>query len=574
MQPLNTSRSPEKQIRGLILARLVVVTAIVAPWFVVLFLGPPKNTNLLSSLTAQVYREANPAGVQGILLFTFLATGAYALMLRYRWPSLTRLMQIQLAVDLLLVSALVFTFGGIQSPFSMFYPVVIILAVFNLRRRTSATAFATAALALYTVLLIWLYADGQWPPQLGAAAPEITIRATYNILVALVGFYGVAVLGSALARRTLQAEEELEEQRERIANLRVVYQDMFQSILSGLITTDLEGVIASVNLSGQRILEKTSEELSGQSILSTGLVDRKSWDQLRKHCGDQGTARQEAELQRDGRTDYLGFSISRLKDAEGVARGFIIVFQDLTETRKLQEELRVRDRMAAVGELAAGIAHEIGNPLAAISGSAQMLETTLADHDGAAKLLSIILKESQRLDRTIKSFLRFAGPKERQAVLFDVSQLLSDHFTLLRNSDEVQPDHRLKLQLDPRAAMLVADPDHVSQIFWNLARNALRAMPGGGTLRVSGSRKGTNYRLCFQDDGRGMTEEQRAKIFQPFQSSFDRGTGLGMAIVYRIVEGYGGRLRVSSEPGRGSRITVELPIPEPEQDTLELSTAP
>ncbi|MCB1054851.1 MAG: PAS domain S-box protein [Acidobacteria bacterium] len=572
--PKTPQISLARQLRVLVVARLLVVTAIVAPWFLVLIGGPPAGSNFLANLTGQIYREANAAGVQAILIFAFVATVSYALLLQSRKLSLQAQAFLQLAGDLILVSGLVYTFGGIQSPFSMLYPVVIVLAAFHLGQRATATAFATAAFALYTGLLMLIYTGGHWPPTVGSVAPEVTLRLAYNILVALVGFYGVALLGSTLARRTQLAEEELKEQRERVAYLRVVYQDIIQSILSGLITTDLEGRIVSVNQSGQRILEQTAGQLVGGSILSTELVDEVTWDRLRSQCGDQGKGRNETSIRRGERTLIIGFSLSWLKDAEGTPHGYILVFQDLTETRKLQEELRVRDRMAAVGELAAGIAHEIGNPLAAISGSAQMLAGTLAADESAAKLLNIILKESRRLDRTIKGFLRFAGPRERRPVRCDVGQLISEHFALLKNSDEVAPQHLLELDLEPEADLLVADPDHLSQIFWNLARNALRAMPDGGTLSVRGGQEGDLYRLVFQDTGRGMSEEERAKIFQPFQSSFDRGTGIGMAIVYRIVEGYGGRLRVASEPGLGTTVTVELPILPTELPTMELSAHP
>jgi two-component system sensor histidine kinase PilS (NtrC family) len=220
--------------------------------------------------------------------------------------------------------------------------------------------------------------------------------------------------------------------------------------------------------------------------------------------------------------------------------------------------------MAAVGTLAAGLAHEIGNPLAAISGSVQMLERSVDDESPQQRLLGIVLKESQRLDRTIKGFLEYARPKNRRSVDFDVARLLAENFELLENSPEVRPDHRLELRLDPPSAHLVADPDGVSQIFWNLAKNALKAMPEGGRLRVTGALTGTgaagSYRITFSDTGHGMTEEERANLFHPFQSFFDSGSGLGMAIVYRIVQDLGGHLSVDSRPGRNTRITVELPI--------------
>jgi two-component system sensor histidine kinase PilS (NtrC family) len=222
--------------------------------------------------------------------------------------------------------------------------------------------------------------------------------------------------------------------------------------------------------------------------------------------------------------------------------------------------VRLKDRLAAVGQLASGIAHEVGNPLAAISGSVQMLSSSLDGDTSEKKLLNIILKESQRLDRTIKSFLQFARPKERSNVRFDIAKLLSENLDLLRNSSEVSTGHQLTLDLEPSSVFLIADSDQVSQIFWNLARNALRAMPDGGTLHIQGMLRDTDYVFRFTDTGRGMAEKEQESLFHPFHSFFDGGSGIGMAIVYRIVEEHGGKLAVESAEGKGTTITVALPV--------------
>jgi two-component system, NtrC family, sensor histidine kinase PilS len=173
--------------------------------------------------------------------------------------------------------------------------------------------------------------------------------------------------------------------------------------------------------------------------------------------------------------------------------------------------------------------------------------------------VEILLRESQRLDRTVKSFLRFARPKERSASQFDVAALIAEHAELLRHSRELKPEHLLEVELEPPAASIVADADQVSQIFWNLVRNAVRAMPDGGTLRVRGQLRDDHYALQVCDTGRGMGEQERSSLFQPFKSFFDGGAGIGMAIVYRIVEEHGGRVMVDSAPGRGTVITAVLP---------------
>ncbi|HEY8022766.1 MAG TPA: ATP-binding protein, partial [Thermoanaerobaculia bacterium] len=398
------------------------------------------------------------------------------------------------------------------------------------------------------------------PPAGSQAQEAVSIwRLNYNLAVHLFGFYGVALLTSYLAHNVARAERELVEKSGDLADLQVVHRDVIESITSGLITTDLDGVITSVNRAGQMILARSEADLVGTPIQDSGLLPAERWTELT--AGQEGRAKRRSEVvvQRGGTTAYVGFTMSQLADAEGVERGHIIIFQDLTRWRRLQEEVRMKDRMAAVGELAAGLAHEIGNPLAAISGSVQMLAGAAERDPAQRKLVDILLKESQRLDRTIKGFLRFARPRERSSVHFDVAHLLAENFELLKNSDEVSDGHRLALDLVPDSARLVADPDQISQIFWNLARNALRAMPEGGTLSVVGRLSEETFRLQVIDTGRGMSEEQRANLFHPFRSFFDSGTGIGMAIVYRIVQEHGGHLGVESRPGRGTTVTVELP---------------
>jgi len=225
--------------------------------------------------------------------------------------------------------------------------------------------------------------------------------------------------------------------------------------------------------------------------------------------------------------------------------------------------------MAAIGEMAAGLAHEVGNPLAAISGSVQVLSRSLKgdkapgggrELSSQAKLLEITLKESQRLDRTVKSFLQLASSRERRLTPIDIAALVAEDVQLLRLSEDVSEGHRIEADLVPITAMIRADPDQIGQIFWNLARNALQAMPESGTLNIRGRLRGEWYVLEFRDTGSGMTEEEQATLFHPFKSFFDHGTGIGMAIVYRIVEEHGGRITADSRPQQGTVIRVELPV--------------
>jgi two-component system sensor histidine kinase PilS (NtrC family) len=534
----------QRQLKSLVAIRLVVVTSVFLLYFLISLL---------------------PDGTSGVLAprVIFLLLGlAYGFSLGYiallgldRHPELQAYMQF--VGDLLLITALVYWFGGISSPFTMLYLVVISVAATLLRRR-AALLVANIAYLLYAATQLALHFGWLPPARAGEnAAPSLLY---YNLAIHFLGFYGVALLTSYLARNVTLAERELAEKRESLADLQVAHQDVVQSISAGLLTTDGEGRVTSVNRAGEQLLRRDGSWLVGRHAGEIGLLPPDSWGELVAACRRGERVRTEFE---HGGTDgkaWYGFTMTALTDAHGRQGGYILIFQDLTEWRALQAELRIKDRMAAVGELAAGLAHEIGNPLAAISGSVQLLAPGARELDPQrSQLLSIVLRESQRLDRTIKSFLQFARPKERESSLFDIAALLAEHVELLRNSPELSAAHEVELALAPPSARVMGDADQISQIFWNLARNAIKAMPHGGRLTISGRLLDGVYQLRVADTGRGMSAVERDKLFQPFKSFFDEGSGLGMAIVYRIVQEHGGRLQVESAPGRGSAITVELP---------------
>ncbi|TNF70596.1 MAG: PAS domain S-box protein, partial [Acidobacteria bacterium] len=553
-----------QQLRWMISLRLVVVTSVVLP-YLLLQLASPTETISFNFL----YLLAGA---------TYAASLLYIALLRWlrEYPSIQA--HIQFFGDLLLITGMVYYFGGTNSPFSILYFVIIIVASAMLHRR-SGLIVATVAWVLYSSAILALYFS--WLPEssplpVGATVIEEGIeglseltgeleasrgeaipvwRLVYNLVIHFFGFYLVALLTSHLAQSATRAERELLEKREDLATLQVVHRDIIESVPSGLITCNLDGRVTSANRAAQEILGLPEAVLVGQHVTKTGLLSDLHWQEQRgSDLASQD--RREIEYQRGASLRYIGFSLTELTTTKGERSGYIIIFQDLTEWRKLQEEVKLKDRLAAVGQLASGIAHEVGNPLAAISGSVQMLATSLDGEPSEKKLLDIILKESQRLDRTVKSFLQFARPKERSNVRFDIAKLLSENLDLLRNSSEVSSDHDLSLDLDPSSVSLIADPDQISQIFWNLARNALRAMPDGGTLHIKGMLRDTDYLVRFSDTGRGMAEKERENLFHPFHSFFDGGSGIGMAIVYRIVEEHGGKLAVESAEGEGTTITV------------------
>jgi two-component system, NtrC family, sensor histidine kinase PilS len=563
------------QLRWYIALRVLVVVSVLGLYGLAQLAGPGETVGPPEA--PEILSHQFLVRIGGLTcLLTLLHIGLFQLFRGARREPL--LAYLQFGGDLLLITLLIHNSGDIASPFSMLYLIVIALASTLLRRRAGVTV-ATAAYLCYLCLVLIAYRNpileaGQGLHNLGALGEAVLRdgRLLYNLTTHLLGFYTVALLTSYLAGDVTRAQRELEAKSEVLADLQVVHRDVIESISSGLITTDLEGLIVGVNRAGALILHRESGLLVGTRIQDLPLFSPQRWAELTAASEQRGRLRSEVEIDTGEGRAFVGFSISQLTDSSGTHRGYIVIFQDLSSWQRLQEQVRMKDRMAAVGELAAGLAHEIGNPLAAISGSVQMLAQARqsAENDpGQTKLLEILLRESQRLDRTIKGFLRFARPREGTQLRFDIARLLSENFELLRNSQEVSENHRLEVDIDPPDAPMVADPDQVSQIFWNLARNSLRAMPDGGTLRVVGRLVEGRYRLQVIDTGHGMSAEQQANLFHPFRTFFETGTGIGMAIVYRIVQSHQGTISVESRRGQGTVITVELPIVETAVETLE-----
>ncbi len=548
MPDTSPSKSLERHLFWYVVLRLIVAGTMVTV-SVLLWLSPGSDQlQATESITGFFFP---------LLGGTSLATLSFFALRKplRRWPEVHA--YLQCLTDLVVITLVVYHSGGPTSPFAITFYIVIIIVASVLMGRKAGMMIASIAFLLYGSMVVgvslgWLPGDGST-----ALDPRST-RFAYSLLVPLAGFLGVATLTSLLTADKISIARELEAKKVDLADLQVVHQDVIESIPSGICTTDLAGTIITINSAGLEILNLQIEDLAGQPIQST-IFSSEQWEEFTAVQRDEGRLRSEVTLENGEQPQHIGFTLSPLINAEGAQRGSIVIFQDLTAWRKLEQEVRLQERMAAVGSLAAGLAHEIGNPLAAISGSVQMLSARTGLEPRESKLLDIVLKESQRLDRTIKGFLRFARPRDRSNSRFDVGQLLRENVELLRNSPEVRDHHRVELSLAPARFMLIGDPDQISQIFWNLARNALKAMAEGGTLSIEGHLDSTAYIVRFSDSGHGMTEKEQATLFHPFHSSFDSGTGIGMAIVYRIVQEHGGELQVKSSPGAGCTITVSLP---------------
>ncbi len=494
-----------------------------------------------------------------------LSAAAYGLVLLYaiaaRWlGALQAFVFLQLIGDALLVTAFVGITGGLDSPMSFLYLLPITVAAM-LQYRRGALTLAAVCWTLYAGLVLY----GQDARILGLlpGGPRTVEggRAYLFLVVHLVAFVAVALLASYLSERLQAQGRELVERSGAVARLQVLNENIIESINSGLITTDLEGRIQFMNRGGSEITGLAPADVKDQPIETFFELESAFLREARTILLARRRFRFEEEFERhDGRRIYLGIAVSNLQDRAGAPLGYIFIFQDLTEIRALEQEVRLKERMAALGEMAAGMAHELRNPLAAISGSVQFLRGSLRLEGETLDLMDIILRESQRLDQTIRDFLTFARPGTFAPERSDLVRLLEESVKLLSKSREFRPDHRVATRFDAAEIWCEIDPNRMKQVFWNLATNALKAMPRGGTLTLEACPLGEDHvEVVFGDQGVGMDDKEVGAYFQPFHSSFGEGTGLGAAIVYRLVEEHGGKITLDSAQDRGTRIRIVLP---------------
>ena len=471
---------------------------------------------------------------------------------------------LQILGDLGLVCMLVYSSGGPTSVFTFLYLVVIGSAAFLLFR-TGAVVIASVA-ALAHGLMVELTAYEILPrPRMAAVGAWGPDRIGYNLAITIIGFYGVAFMVSYLSEKLRGTREELESRQKALSRIQTLYANVIASMSSGLVTADSRQRVTFLNQAGGEILGIVPARATGRELREIGLDLPSEWEELRHRTRGREAYRTEVEVLHGTSRRVVGYSVRALKDPSSGEDGALIVFQDLTEVKKLERQARFNEQLAAVGELAAGIAHEFRNPLASISGSVQVLSNELSVGSAERRLMEIIVSESNRLSKILEEFLRFVRPQERRVAVFDVAASIREVLELFRLSDEVSDAHTITLDVDPPVSLLAADRDQIRQIVYNVAKNAVRAMPDGGTLTVEGREDRAWYSIRFRDTGRGMSEEEIARVFTPFSTAFDGGTGLGMAIVRRIVEDHGGAIDVESKPGEGTTVTILLPRNAPTQ---------
>jgi two-component system sensor histidine kinase PilS (NtrC family) len=475
------------------------------------------------------------------------------------------LADVQFAADAILVSAFIHVTGGITSYFSSLY-VLPIIAASTVRFRRGALQVAGLSALLYLALVSIQYLDWPLPSLLQAEMPANLPSprfAQYTLAINVGGFFAVALLAGSLAEGLRSADERLEDASHEIEDLRAFNDYVIDNLLSGLVTADAGDRILTFNRAASTITGVAPERAIGADVggvLQLPPQFRAQVDALTERRSMRIDLRYRTT---DGRTIDVGLSGLRLTFPNGRA-GCLYTFQDVTELKRLERDGRLQQRLAAVGEMAADIAHEIRNPLASMSGSIQVLSQELPLTGDQAQLMDIVLRESERLNNTIRSFLAYARPQRSTVSTLDVRTIIQDAAALLRNGAEVREGHEIAVDVPAEPVWYDADENQIRQVVWNLATNGLRAMATRGRLSLSVRRAPPgdgpgDVVITIEDQGCGIPADDLDGIFQPFRSTFEKGTGLGLPIVHRIVTGYGGMIQISSTVGVGTSVHVRLP---------------
>ncbi|HEX9813626.1 MAG TPA: ATP-binding protein, partial [Myxococcota bacterium] len=524
------------------------------------------------------YSPAEWRGFYGTVIFAFVATIAYGLILP-RVRDVKRFAILNIATDIAIVSALVHLSGGPDSPFAFLYVLIGVYGAILLERKGALICAAAGALVYGGVILT---GQREWLPQhpIGPPDPVPVLFSTWVINAG--GVVLVAWLASLLSAELRRAGEALQQSTNDLSRLQTLHERTVESLKSGLLTTDLEGRITSFNSEAERITSRDRSRVLGLDVEAVlpGLRDRWASDFGGTQIGGSNSRGRMVYQGRDQSPRHLGIGTYVLQDGEAGAGGHVVIFQDVTDVVEMEANLRQSERLAAIGELSASIAHEIRNPLAAISGSIEMLQgrrTGREESVDSEHLMKIVLREVDRLNHLISDFLSYARPGPSRPETSQLQEIIAD---IVKMFDAARPG-AVEIDLAVEDGLTIfADSGQLRQVLWNLVLNAAEAMPDGGRLRI-GARsvkerdsqgdspagrkdqeeqgKAGWLEIAIADDGCGIPRDQLDRIFDPFFTTKQNGSGLGLATVHRIVESHRGSVRLESKLGVGTTVRIRLP---------------
>ena len=535
-------------------------------------------TTLMGGILAVHLTGESPLDNQSLRALYYLIGSIYAVSILYalalKFMNRIRVLAyVQFILDTVFITGIVFVSSGVSSVFSFLYIFSIFGAAIVLGR---SGAFVTASMSsiFYGLLVDLQYFKVINPFNLQVSPDQLEPGQVFlTVLANISAFYVVAFLASHLQGQLSSARVKLSQQSRNLMELEALNDRIVESLSSGLLTLDRNGRIVSFNTAAQSILGYAFEDVWQRDVgdILPGFEDYltvKSGGAPSSFSMSRGEITVEAGQKR---AVCLGFSVSPLTTVNGEEIGRILIFQDITEVKRMQQEVKRLERLAIMGTLAAGMAHEIKNPLGAMSGAFQMLRGENVSATISERLMGIMEREMNRLNGLLNEFLWLSRPSKREDVLKTVplEPLIDDTITLIRSKLGVNGGVEYKKNVPPAFSVMV-DESHFRQVIWNILLNGVEAMNNQGSMEITAERveipntgsEQSNYaRISFRDSGPGISDEIREKIYEPFFTTKETGTGLGLAIVQKIVDSHQGHIEITSEPDRGSTFSIFLPEP-------------
>jgi two-component system, NtrC family, sensor histidine kinase PilS len=500
-----------------------------------------------------------------LVTLIYVLTFCYVIAIKYV-KNLSRFAYFQLLTDTIFITAIIYTTGGAESIFSFLYQLNIIAGAILLYRR-GGLIVASFSTILYGAFLDFSYYGIINP--LGYDRPYLYehqgSEIFYMILVNGAAFYLVAILSSFLSEQIRRSRAELKARQRDLADLEMLKENIVQSISSGLIALDEQNKIIAFNKGAEEIFQRNSGDVIRKEVSKVLPFVAPYLEGNSSHKVCQIAYRGNNNRQLD-----LLLNVSSLQGQDGRTRGEILIFQDTTRLMEMEREVKRMENLAMIGELAAGMAHEIRNPLASISGSIQVLNDSLSKEQARInkRLIEIVLREVDRLNHLVSDFLQFARPQRPNIEEFDLNKLIKDTLYLFQTSQKWSQKVEVEAALQ-RPLKIASDPQQLKQVFWNIFINAYEAMPSGGTIRVRTEREHdsssskearSSVRIKVEDTGPGIDLSIIKDIFKPFSTAKKDGSGLGLAIVKKIVENLGGEVSGYNLQDSGAAISIVLPL--------------
>jgi len=501
-----------------------------------------------------------------IVVITYLLSIVYAFLLKLI-KNISINVYIQCLLDTLLVTSLVYATGGIESVYSMLYPLIILYSALFLGKNGAALV-ASACSIFYGVLVNLEFHGIIYPIYGGTYQSSVEAGHVFlRICIHIASFYAVALLASFVVGLEKKTQDLLSEKESAFDQLDILHKSIIESVGSGVMTVDLENRIKSFNRAAEEIAGIPSSDAMGRDVDDIFPDFSVAINSVNLTGGGFPVARRfEIELSSKKKATILGFSIYPLIDPEGKDIGRIFIFQDLTSIKEMESEIEKNRKLALMGEMSAALAHELRNPLASISGSIKLLTEGLKLKESDRKLMEIILMGKDQLENLVRDFLLFARPDTRDRRKIDVAGIMDETLESIRFSSGWNGKVEVVKNMCGQNE-IYGNSTEIRQTLWNVVSNALQAMPDGGTLEIEtrldideDNREALD--ISVRDTGCGIEEKHMRNVMEPFYTTKEKGTGLGLAVVSRIVESHGGKLRIESEPGKGTQCNIVLPVAE------------